>query len=273
MSKNFTNIDIHAHLNFKDFSDDRDETIARAHKKGVAMINIGTNINTSTEVVRLADGYDEGVYAIVGLHPISVTPENPDFNMKRFEDLLDSPKVVGIGECGLDYFHLEADVVGQKARQEKAFRQQIELAIEHDLPIMIHCRDAYPEVIDILKEYKNGQNEIMGEAGAKLRGNIHFFAGSVAQAQEFLDLDFTISFTGVITFAKQYEELVKFVPLDKMHAETDCPYVAPAGNRGKRNESSFVLEVVEKIAEIKGLSVGEVSSQLMDNASRLFGVL
>jgi TatD DNase family protein len=268
---NLKNIDIHAHINFPDFADDRDEVISRAAKSGVAIINIGTSYDSSAEVVRLANN-NENMYAIIGLHPIYVHKSPNGFDEKKFKKLLENEKIVGVGECGLDYFHLEGDIPDEKQQQEHAFRQQIEFAIKHDLPIMIHCRDAYEDVLDILKEYKSGQNPHVGTDGHKLRGNVHFFAGTIDEAKQFIGLDFTISFTGVITFAKQYEELVAAVPLDKMHAETDCPYVAPAAYRGKRNEPSYVMEVVEKIAEIKGLPVEDVSDQLKKNAEAMFGV-
>jgi TatD DNase family protein len=128
---------------------------------------------------------------------------------------------------------------------------------------MIHCRNAYDDVLDILKEYKK-------EAGKKLRGNCHFFAGTIDHAKEFLDMDFTISFTGVITFAKEYEELVKYVPLELMHAETDSPYVAPVPFRGGRNEPAFVEKVVNRIADIKEVSFEEVERQLIKNAKELY---
>jgi len=178
---------------------------------------------------------------------------------------LSNPKVVGIGECGLDFYHLEGNITAAKEKQGKAFRYQIDLAIKFDKPIMIHCRDAYPEVLQILKEYKK-------EFGDKLRGDIHFFAGTKNEAKSFLDLGFNISFTGVITFAPQYEELVDFVPIDRIHAETDCPYVAPIPHRGKRNEPAYVVHVVEKIAKIKGLTFDKTSAQLLKNAKKLFNL-
>lgn len=275
-------IDIHAHVNFKDFDKDREEVIGRAKKKGVQIINIGTNHDTSTEVVRLTQKHPD-LYAIVGLHPINIDAETAggEFDSSRYEELLAEPNVVGVGECGLDYFHLSGDIEALKERQEKVFRKQIEMAIRADKPIMIHCRDAYPEVLAILRDFRNNLAEkvvagdddqgVVGGAG-RLRGNVHFFAGRPEEAEEFLGLGFDVSFTGVITFAPQYRALVEAVPIDRMHAETDCPYVAPVGHRGERNEPSYVIEVVEKIAEIKGLPVAEVADQLMQNARRLFGV-
>jgi TatD DNase family protein len=152
-----------------------------------------------------------------------------------------------------------------EARQRQAFAAQIELAAELDKPLMIHCRDAYPETLAML-------TKAHAKYGERVRGNFHFFAGTLEQAQQILDLGFTMSFTGVITFAKDYEELVRFVPLDRMHIETDCPYVTPAPHRGKRNEPTYVSEVAKKIAESKGEDVEHVRAQLVQNAVSFFGL-
>jgi TatD DNase family protein len=177
--------------------------------------------------------------------------------------------VVGIGECGFDYYYTTKDSF---AVQEEAFIAQIELANELSLPLMIHTRDpkpgeqsptgnsAYTDVHRVLKQY------------AKVPGNIHFYAGSYEQAANFFDLGFTVSFTGVITFAKVYEEIVRSVPLELMHAETDAPYVSPVPYRGQRCEPRFVTEVVNKIAEIKNLPLEEVQEQLLKNAEKLYGI-
>lgn len=277
-------IDIHSHLNFAIFENDLEEVVARMRAQDLFCINIGTTEETSKRAVELADKYDN-MYAIVGLHPIKVNPsyhdtdedgENAatvptgeDFDETIYKNLIQNKKVVGIGECGLDYYHANHEGKGNPnfedeiARQKINFEKQIEFAIKNDLPIMIHCREAYDDVLIILKKFKS-------EAGEKLRGDVHFYAGNIEQAQQFLDLDFNISFTGVITFAKQYEELVKFVPIDRIHAETDCPYVAPAPFRGKRNEPVYSIEVVKKIAELKNLPVETVAEQLILNAKKLF---
>ncbi len=168
-----------------------------------------------------------------------------------------SEKVIGIGECGLDYFHGKEEA---KEKQKELFENQIELAMESGKPLMLHIRDAYEDAIEILNKYDG------------VRGNVHFFAGSKGMAQQFLDLGFTLSFTGVITFAKEYEDLIKSIPLDRILSETDCPFVAPALYRGKRNEPSYVIEVVKKISEIKDLSFEEVSSQLLQNSKNLWGI-
>lgn len=264
-------IDIHAHLNFQDFDMDRDQIISDLQKNEIGVINIGTGLETSREIIKLSDTH-ENMWSIIGLHPIYVNPlergdslhGGEDFNRLEFEKLLDNKKVVGIGECGLDYFHIDSTNNDFKQRQKENFLKQIELSLEKDLPIMIHCRQAYDDVLDILKHYKK-QN-------SRLRGNMHFFSGNKEHMKDLLDLDFTISFTGVVTFAKEYIDLVEYVPLEKMHAETDSPYVSPAPNRGQRNNPNNVIYVVEKIAEIKKLDMIDVSESLIKNAKRDFNL-
>ena len=273
-------IDIHSHVQFNAFADDCDDVVNRAVSSNTWMINVGTNLKTSTDAVNLADKFSEGVYAIIGLHPIHTNASYHDkeeigeesepfnskgevFNLEAFEKLISNPKVVGVGECGLDFFRIEGDKSEYIKKQTEAFEAQIDLAVKYDKPLMIHCRDAYPEVLDILSKKK----EIYGE---KLRGNFHFFAGTLEDAQKILDLGFNFSFTGVITFAKQYEELVKMAPLGRIFSETDCPYVAPVPYRGQRNEPVYVSEVAKKIAEIKGLDQNLVADQLVQNAIDFF---
>ena len=279
--RNDTHIDTHAHLNLSAFDEDRQEVIARCGKEAVEVINIGTKLSTSRKAVEIAEAHD-GMYAMVGLHPIQTTPEYHSeeeiggkaftsqgevFDMEIYRELAKSEKVVGIGECGFDYFHNGIDTY---AVQEVAFLQQIELANALELPLMIHTRDpkkgqesptgrsVYDDVYDILKQY------------AKVPANIHFYAGSWDQAQKFFDIGCTISFTGVITFAKDYEEVVRKAPLELMHAETDCPYVAPVPHRGKRCEPTMVKEVYKKIAEIKNFDEEVVREQLMENARKTY---
>lgn len=273
-------IDVHAHMQFNAYAEDRDELIKRSLENKTWMINVGTNLRTSKEAVALSEKYPEGVFAIVGLHPIHTNAsfhdkdeigeegepfnsKGEEFNVEEFEKLISHPKVVGVGECGLDFFRIEGDKENYVEKQTKAFESQIDLAVKYDKPLMIHCRDAYPEVLDILTQKKSAYGE-------KLRGNFHFFAGTLEDAQKILDLGFNFSFTGVITFASQYEELVKMAPLDRIFSETDCPYVTPAPYRGKRNEPGYVSEVVKKIAEIKGLDLEETAQALAQNAVRFF---
>jgi TatD DNase family protein len=189
---------------------------------------------------------------------------DPDFYRTLVKE--GGKKVVGIGECGLDYYRKQTSE--ELIKQRDAFIAQIELAIELDLPLMLHIRsgesmNAYRDVLDILKVYKLKHAD-------KLRGDAHFFAGSVEEAKEFLELGFYLSYTGVVTFAKQYKALVEATPIDRIMSETDCPYVSPVPERGKRNEPSFVAHTADKILGIKGISLEDGRRQLVDNAFRLF---
>lgn len=271
-------IDCHAHLNFAAYDEDREEVIARSSEAGVAVVNVGTQKDTSASAVGLAEA-NENMYAIVGLHPIHTDKSYHDedelgagnkeftsrgevFDFDYYKSLAEHPKVVGIGECGLDYFRLEDDT---KEKQVLGFKEQIRLANEVNKPLMLHIRpgkngNAYKDAVDVLK------------AEATVKGNSHFFAGTIDEAKLFLDMGYTMSFTGVITFTSDYDELVKYVPLDMMLSETDCPYVSPAPHRGKRNEPLFVTEVVKRIAEIKQKPLEEVADQLLKNAENYFGI-
>ncbi len=288
-----TYIDIHTHTNFTIFDTDRAETVKRALDAGVWMINIGTQQDTSKKAIELSREFPVGVYAIVGLHPVHVnasyhdkeelgeegkefTSRGEDFDVDVYRTMITEDrvrgksKIVGIGECGLDFYRLPTEV--ERERQIKAFRAQIELALECDLPLMLHVRQAYAEVLDILTEYKQKLTEghFKGWGPERLRGDCHFFAGTVTDAHNFLALGFHLSFTGVATFAKQYTELIEATPLDRIMSETDCPYVAPVPERGKRNEPAFVIHVAHKIAALKGGDPEAVKKQLVENAFNLF---
>jgi TatD DNase family protein len=285
MSRKPAYIDIHAHTNFVIFDADRDAVVRRALDSDTWIINIGTQQDTSRRAVEMTRKYPEGVYAIIGLHPVHTNASHHDaeeigeegkaftsrgevFDKGFYRTLAleGGEKVVGIGECGLDYYRNPTEV--ERERQIVAFRAQIELALELDLPLMLHIRsgaggNAYRDVLDILKEYKT-------KVGDKLRGDAHFFAGSIDDAREFLALGFHLSYTGVVTYAKQYIELIQATPIDRIMSETDCPYVAPVPHRGKRCEPVFVQEVAHKIASIKDISIDECKKSLVDNAFKLF---
>lgn len=284
-------IDIHSHVNFKAFDEDRGEVIARALENDTWMINVGTQIDTSRAAVELANKYKEGVYATIGLHPIHTgasyhdekelgeggaefTSRGEVFDKNAYRELLKDPKankkIVGIGECGLDYYRMDMDSI---EKQKKALIAQIELANEFNKPLMLHIRNnqkkelitgkegtpnAYLDVLQILKTH------------CKVKGDVHFFAGTWEEAKAFLDFGFTLSFTGVITFTHDYDEVIRNTPLNMIMSETDCPYVAPVPYRGKRNEPMYVREVVKKIAEIKNLSEEEVARAIIANAKRVF---
>lgn len=265
--------DCHTHVNFVAFKDDVDVTIKRAQDEGVGMIMVGTQLDTSADAVRIAEAH-ENVYAAIGLHPIHSTKSYHDekelgeggkeftsrgeiLDAAKYEALAQSPKVVAIGECGLDYYRLEEDT---KKTQEETFVQQIELANRLNKPLMLHIRNAYEDSLAVLK------------AHAKVKGDVHFFAGNWAIAKQFLDFGFTLSFTGVLTFARDYDEVVRNTPLDMLLTETDAPYVAPKPYRGKRNEPAYVVEVVKAIAEIRQEPLEKVQAQLAANARRVFGL-
>lgn len=273
-------IDIHTHVNIAAFNDDWEEVINRAHENGVALTNIGTQKDTSKRAVEIAEHFEDGVYATIGIHPIHTTKAEHDekefgskekgfvsrgeeFDAKYYRELAQSEKVIAIGECGLDYYRIDKET---RAKQEAAFIGQIELANELRKPLMLHIRptegqmDAYEDALSIIKQY------------AKVRGNVHFFAGTYEIAKKFWEIGYTTSFTGVITFADQYDEVVKNAPLEMLHAETDAPYVAPKPYRGKRNEPLYVKEVYTRIAELRGGDEEKVREQLVANARELFHI-
>ncbi|MBY0538251.1 TatD family hydrolase [Patescibacteria group bacterium] len=280
-------IDTHAHLNLSAFAPDVEAVIEKCNQDGVGVINIGTKESTSARAVELALT-NPHLYAIVGLHPIQTVPQSHDedelgeggmpfvskgetFNTDFYRNLIatSNGKVVGIGECGFDYYHTDPSTY---ITQEVVFIEQIKLANELQLPLMIHTRgpkpgessptgrSVYADVHAVLKQY------------AKVPFNVHFYAGTLDEAKAFFDIGGTISFTGVITFAKVYEDIVRAVPLDRIHAETDCPYVAPIPYRGARCEPWMVQEVYKKIAQIRDEDTDVVREQLLENAHRLYTV-
>lgn len=253
-------IDIHCHIESNDFTHDRTEVLNRMKENGVWGITVGTDLQTSKSVVDIAKTY-EHVYACVGVHPRD--DANGQFYEKEFEQLVVHPKVIAIGECGLDYFRFEGDLLQEKKRQKDLFEMQIHFAIKHNKPLMLHCRDAYEDSLDILEVYAK-------EHGQALRGNAHFFAGNIDIAKRLFDIGFSISFTGAITFARNYDEVVRYAPLDMIMSETDAPWVAPIPFRGKRNEPTYVKHVVEQIAIIRTEELSLVKQSLVQNALRTF---
>lgn len=274
-------VDVHTHVNFNAFREDGHDVVRRTLDYGVWMILVGSQIDTSHRGVEYARQYGQGVYAAVGLHPIHLIEMEVDrdemnaadgvpgfrtrkeeFDYDAYRALAEDVKTVAIGECGLDYYRLR-DTEEIKKKQAETFRKQIALARDVKKPLMIHCRNAYEDLIAILRE----------EKADEIGGDIHFFAGDWKIAKQFLDFGFYLSFTGVITFANQYDEVIKKVPLDRIMTETDAPYVAPIPYRGKRNEPLYVEEVARRIAAIKGISFEEVARATAENAVRLFNLL
>lgn len=258
-------IDAHCHLQFDAYDQDRDAVIEQMREAGVAAIVVGCDLTSSEKAVELAEKH-EHLYASVGQHP----NHSESFDEQDLRALLAHPKVVAVGECGLDYFRPEALTDDVKAKQKELFHKQIALAAEFDKPLIMHTRpskgtmDAYQDTIAILRDAKS--------AVASLRGDMHFFAGGVAEAEALVALGFTLSFTAVITFARDYDEVIKKTPLDIILCETDAPYVAPASRRGERNDPLAIPEVVKKIAEIRGENIDTVRSMLLTNAIRTFAL-
>lgn len=250
-------IDTHAHIEMKEFDSDRGDVINRARDAGVRyLISVGANMAGSKKAVGLAEKY-ENVYAAVGIHPHDVT-EMDNSTIQTLRELAKSPKVVAIGEIGLDYFK----EFSPKELQIVKFRELLSLAKELNKPVIIHDRDAHEDTLRILKE-EGIQN-----------GVVHCFSGDNEFAKEILKLGFYISFTGVITFPKAEEtrSIVDAVPIERMLVETDCPYLAPVPHRGKRNEPAFVREIAKTIAEVKGLSLEDVARITTLNVKELFGI-
>ena len=265
---NYAFFDIHSHLHDKAFNDDTETLLDEMKSYGVGTITVGTDIAESKKAIALAEKHDH-VYATIGLHPNDNKEEL--FDDEEYLALANHDKVIGIGECGLDYFRLIEGVDEEKKRQKEIFQKQIELAVKVNKPLMLHGRpskdsmDAYEDMLDMLESSKKIH-------GNKVRGNAHFFVGNIDIAQRFINIGFTMSFSGVITFTKDYDDVVRFIPLTLIHAETDSPYATPIPYRGKRNTPMYVQEVVAKIAVLREQPMEEVRVQLLENARRVFGV-
>jgi TatD DNase family protein len=252
-------IDSHAHLDDRRFDNDRDMLIKNLKNNGLEIvINIGADLKSSIASVSLAEKYDN-IYATVGVHPHSAK-EMDNSTIEILKSFAKRDKVVAIGEIGLD-FHYDNS---PRDVQRKWFKEQLKLAKEVDLPVVIHTREATQETFDILKEAQDG----------RLRGVLHCYSGSVEMALEYIKLGFYISLGGPVTFnnAKISRDVAKAVPLDKLLIETDSPYLTPVPYRGKRNEPIFVKYVAETIAEIRGISLEELGEATNRNTKELFGI-
>ena len=264
-----------------------DEVIRRTLDKGVFMITVGTQQDTSKHGLEVAERYD-GLWATVGLHPNhtveqefwdndELAPEEQAtpkiktraeaFDMDYYRELAMHPKCVAIGEFGLDLYRIPQTVNREEVirRQEETVRAQFDLATESNKPVVIHCRDAYPAQAQMIEE-------AIAEGKLVRRGVIHCFTGTLEEARAFIDLGFSISFSGILTFAKNLQEVAKALPLEKLLVETDAPYLTPAPDRGKRNEPWRVEYVAQKLAELKGVAFDEVAEQTVKNTKHIFGL-
>jgi TatD DNase family protein len=251
--------DTHVHLNAEQFNEDLEEVISRAKEAGVGkMVVVGFDRPTIERAMELVEHYDF-LYASIGWHPVDAI-DMTDEDLVWIEELSSHPKVVALGEMGLDY-HWDKS---PKEIQKEVFRKQIQLAKKVKLPIVIHNRDATQDIVDILRE----------EGAEEVGGIMHCFSGSPEIAQECVEMNFYISLGGPVTFknAKKPKEVAKEIPLERLLIETDCPYLAPHPNRGKRNEPAYVKLVAEQIAELKGISLEEIEAVTTANANKLFNI-
>ena len=256
-------IDTHAHLDYTDFDPDRAEVIARAAEAGVTeIISIGTRIESSTRAVELAENFPN-IWAAVGIHPGEVD-EAPDDAVAQLRHLAQSPRVVALGEIGLDYHRLPEHagaIAANKERQAHLFRQQLELAADLGLNAVIHQRDSWEDTIAILREFTG-----------RVRGVFHCFGGTIEQAGEVIALGHLVSFTGIVTFknARPVQATAQTVATDKFMVETDCPYLAPVPERGKRCEPSHTRLVAEQLAKLRGVTLDEIAAQTTATARAFF---
>jgi TatD DNase family protein len=273
-------IDAHTHTQFAAYGDDTEKVVECALDNNIWVVNVGTQKNTSRLAVELSEKYSEGVYATIGLHPIhtnksyhdiqelgggesakAFTSSGEEFDYDFYKKLGKNEKVVAVGECGLDYYRLEEDT---KDRQIDALEAQIKLAKDLDVPIMVHCRDAFADLIDVLKRNENNLREIPGIS--------HFFAGNIENAKALIEIGFYFTFGGVITFTHDYDEIVKYIGLDRIMLETDAPYVAPEPFRGKRNEPAYLEYTAKKLAEILEKDFDEIAEKTVENTRKVLNI-
>lgn len=279
--------DCHTHVQFAAFDADWRQTIDRALSAGVFVINVGTQKDTSLRAVEIANLYQSGVYATIGLHPVHTTKSHHDaqelgggeaakafvsrgeeFDHALYERLAEDSKVVALGECGFDYYRPFGDAAVYKEKQRAVFFEHVMIAKKFDKALMVHCRpskgsdDAYVDLLAALTEWQFPASRVV----------LHFYVGSQAMTKKFLAAGFNFEFGGVVTFARDYDEQIKMIPLDRILTETDAPYVSPEPYRGKRNEPAYITEVVKKLAEIKGVSYDEMAELTDANARRIFKI-
>jgi TatD DNase family protein len=317
MNSKYRYIDCHSHPHDEKYKKENiniDEVLQNLKNDGGATIAIGTDYKLSIEAVELAKKH-ENVWATIGVHPADNHAEiwdeenfqeliNEDLeNQKKTAIKKQSRKIVGIGECGLDYFYfdkkfptspnlslnkerdseIEQKIKEEKERQKKLFVSQINFAIKNDLPLVIHGRpskksmDAYEDILDILEKTTPSNladlPPLLSEGEyPRIRGHAHFFVGDLEIAKRFLNIGFLLSFDGPITFTTEYDEVIKFTPIEKIMIETDSPYAAPAPHRGQVNYPIYVKEIAKKVAQLKNISIEEVLEITKQNTMKLFNL-
>lgn len=275
-------IDTHSHINFNAYRNDSDDVIRRALDNDTWIVNVGSQFSTSKRAVDIAEKYDNGVFAVVGLHPIHLFESYVDedeiqfesrveeFDHEKYKELAKSKKVVGIGEVGLDYFHIknisgitQGKINNIKQKQKDVFVKQFKLAGELGLPVVIHCRDAHDDLIELIKELRIHY--------PRTKGVIHCFDGDYDTAKKYFELGLMISFTGIITFASGFD-WIKDIPRNKFMIETDCPYLSPPPHRGERNEPVYVKYIAKRISEIMSVEEGVIEKTTTKNAKKFFNI-
>jgi TatD DNase family protein len=278
-------VDTHAHAHFRAYKDDMDEVIRRSQKRGVIMNLVGTQRDTSQKGVEVAEQYD-GCYASVGLHPehlfskyvdeaeSSFHSREEDFDFAHYQKLAKHPKTIAIGECGLDLYRIPEGLTVEKMlpKQQDVFQKHIDLALAHNLPMVIHCREAHDHLIKMLQKNTKASK-------GKLKGTIHCYTSNWSNAEQYLAMGFYIGFTGVVTFPPQKKnpqaqedllEVVRRMPEDKILLETDCPYLSPIPYRGQRGEPWMVEATAAKIAELRKTTLEYILSITTKNARTIF---
>ncbi len=253
-------IDSHCHLNFQKFKEDYKDVIKKAQDTNVRkIVNVGSNLKTSVKATEIAKEFTGICFASVGLHPTHVLDEVFD---SRFEKLARSREVVAIGETGLDYFRISGGNES-KEEQKKLFIKHLELAKKLNKPVILHCRDAYLDLLQNLKEFDKNK---------KLKKVLHCYDGNIKHLHEFLKLGCMISFTGNLTYGDTRDEAIKLIPTNLLMIETDAPYLAPVPYRGKKNQPAYVIEIAKYIARIKKIELVKLEKILQKNTEKLFNI-
>lgn len=282
--------DTHAHVNFNAFVGDGEDVLRRCFEAGMNVVNVGSQFSTSKRAIEYAHKFEDGIFAAIGIHPVhlkkgsfthrdpweleeeepassagrEITTVGETFDYQKYLQLAKDGKVVAIGEIGLDYHHFEPEdnVEELKKLQKETLIGFIKLANEVEKPVMLHCWDAYDDLLEILTIHKVNK-----------KGIVHSFIGSYKTAQKFIDLGYAIGLNGIITYGDSYDRLIREIDLKNIVIETDCPYLTPRPlERGLRNEPMFVKEVAQKIAEVKGASLEEVAETTFRNAKSILNI-
>jgi TatD DNase family protein len=253
-----------------DYGDGREQMIERNLQEGVFMIAVGASLNSSQEAIALAEKYENKIWATVGCHPDEI---GDNFNFEEFENLADS-KVIAIGEVGLDYFRTPE--IEKRMKQGEIFRQFADLAKNKNLPLVLHVRnekaDLSPACAGMAQAGKSAHDDMAKLLSGGMRGVAHSFTGTIDEAKKYLNLGFYLGFNGIITFANQYDEIVKYTPIEQILLETDAPWLSPVPYRGQKNEPMRVMEVAMRVAELKNVEMEELIDICNQNAKKLFSI-